>query len=401
MIEGVYSFVISMGENLCLFSGVDIVYMTLNGTVIATTFDLDDKGTGTGGSDVIRIVHPIKDRIRAVGQYNGQLCIAGDDKSLCLFSTDWSVGPTTIKTTKRINKIVMTEDTILVADKFGDVYKYNYHNNDEGNGNVTLSKARLILGHVSICTDMILYEQWVITADRDEKIRVSKYPNAFDIDCFLLGHTEFVSRLVCLGDQLVSGGGDDFLIQWDLATRSMVGRVDLKEWVGEKEMKLCLRSMVKHPKEEKCILLFDHILSLFVVGIVDGRVVVEKVVPVKAEPIAADYTDSGILIVTYNTSQPQPQPILLASMFNSEWVSSPLIVPTPPTVETMIDVYELSNIRKWNHWNPQGLLQPRVDEEALHLKKKQKTKRGGLKQKQKKEMMERDGENNLGDVVVV
>lgn len=51
-------------------------------------------------------------------------------------------------------------------------------------------------------TDMVLSadERYVITADRDEHIRVSRYPNGYNIESFCLGHTEYVCHLssVCL-----------------------------------------------------------------------------------------------------------------------------------------------------------------------------------------------------------
>ena len=39
--------------------------------------------------------------------------------------------------------------------------------------------------------------KFIITCDRDEKIRVSHYPNAYNIHNFCLGHTDFVT---CIGN---------------------------------------------------------------------------------------------------------------------------------------------------------------------------------------------------------
>ncbi|RKP34936.1 hypothetical protein BJ085DRAFT_6614, partial [Dimargaris cristalligena] len=80
----------------------------------------------------------------------------------------------------------------------------------------------LILGHVSMILDLVVTadaKPYVITADRDEKIRVSKYPNSYTIQSFCLGHTAFVSTLACLPTPsvpaLVSGGGDGQIIVWN------------------------------------------------------------------------------------------------------------------------------------------------------------------------------------------
>lgn len=41
-------------------------------------------------------------------------------------------------------------------------------------------------------TDMVLSadNKYVITADRDEHVRVSRFPNGYNIESFCLGHTE-------------------------------------------------------------------------------------------------------------------------------------------------------------------------------------------------------------------
>jgi tRNA (guanine-N(7)-)-methyltransferase subunit TRM82 len=81
----------------------------------------------------------------------------------------------------------------------------------------------LQLGHVSLLTALALAERggrrYILTADRDEHIRVSRYlPQAHVIENFCLGHKEFIGALVIpptRGDVLISGGGDTDLFVWD------------------------------------------------------------------------------------------------------------------------------------------------------------------------------------------
>lgn len=166
---------------------------------------------------------------------------------------------------KRPSALAVTPDqnTIICADKFGDVYALPLlvnHSNSEIRGNleddvedkgqlktdcptfsaskVTVHTARNLrsferqrldleknsrqtqervqlqplLGHVSMITDLALAScqdtspeiQWVrnyiITCDRDEHIRISRdIPQAHIIEGFCLGHREFISR-VCVPD---------------------------------------------------------------------------------------------------------------------------------------------------------------------------------------------------------
>jgi len=73
------------------------------------------------------------------------------------------------------------------------------------------------LGHLSMLLDLriSLDSKYVITADRDEKIRVSSFPNSYNIHNYCLGHGDFVTSLGILSDDLLlSGSGDGTVRVW-------------------------------------------------------------------------------------------------------------------------------------------------------------------------------------------
>ncbi|KAI1096213.1 hypothetical protein F5B19DRAFT_224905 [Rostrohypoxylon terebratum] len=81
----------------------------------------------------------------------------------------------------------------------------------------------LILGHVSMLTSLVTASAdgrpYIITADRDEHIRVSRgVPQAHVIENYCLGHDSFVSALhvpAMRPEVLISGGGDNEIFMWD------------------------------------------------------------------------------------------------------------------------------------------------------------------------------------------
>lgn len=82
-------------------------------------------------------------------------------------------------------------------------------------------KHDLLLGHVSMLTDVasvtVGSRSYIITADRDEHIRISRsVPQAHIIEGFCQGHEEFVNRLcITKSNRLISGGGDTHVYVWD------------------------------------------------------------------------------------------------------------------------------------------------------------------------------------------
>ena len=108
---------------------------------------------------------------------------------------------------------------------------------------------RLIIGHVSMLTDLLCIpisdytsdpsqpRTYIFTSDRDEHIRISRgIPQAHVIEGFCLGHTEFVSKL-CIprwqNQILISGGGDDYLLTWNWLSGEILQKVDLKSRVDD------------------------------------------------------------------------------------------------------------------------------------------------------------------------
>ncbi|QSZ29918.1 hypothetical protein DSL72_004436 [Monilinia vaccinii-corymbosi] len=127
---------------------------------------------------------------------------------------------------------------------------------------------KLLLGHVSMLTDILVAavagRQYILTADRDEHIRVSRgIPQAHVIEGFCLGHIEYVSRLCIPSTRpeiLISGGGDDDLHVWNWVDGSLLSRVSLKSQVDalgaetkdeqEAESKKVAVTGIYHTKDE-------------------------------------------------------------------------------------------------------------------------------------------------------
>jgi tRNA (guanine-N(7)-)-methyltransferase subunit TRM82 len=217
--------------------------------------------------------------IIALAAQNGVLASVGEDKMLRVFDLKTGTLESSRETTKRPSCVVFANDNqILVGDKFGDAYMFDAHDEDSHfKTRVNLSKtnaqkkadkrARIaklqaeqakpsldakqdenegedeeepvkdsagrthlpILGHVSILTDMVVAGDRVITADRDEHVRVSHFPKSYIIEHFLLAHKSFVTSLLLVDDKLISGGGDDFLAVWDWRQGKLQGQISLQE----------------------------------------------------------------------------------------------------------------------------------------------------------------------------
>nr|XP_032646278.1 tRNA (guanine-N(7)-)-methyltransferase non-catalytic subunit WDR4-like isoform X2 [Chelonoidis abingdonii] len=148
----------------------------------------------------------------AFSSSGGYFALTDDNKRLVLFRTKPCWECLSVRSViRRCTSLIITaaEDKILVADKSGDVYSYSITEPQKS--------GKIELGHLSLLLDVALSpdDQYILTADRDEKIRVSLTRAPHNIISFCLGHREFVSRIFVIPnypDLMLSASGVCILI---------------------------------------------------------------------------------------------------------------------------------------------------------------------------------------------
>lgn len=166
----------------------------------------------------------------------GPIVTAGEDKRVVLHSVETK----SFLHGKKIMAIhIDEEERIIFGDKFGDFYRMNQSFPSSGEAGAMAADENdpadedeederspkfmeLMFGHISaISTSLFSCRRNIlITADRDEKIRIAKYPRADVIESFLLKHKRYVSHLVWGNKEktvLVSAGADGQIVEWDIA----------------------------------------------------------------------------------------------------------------------------------------------------------------------------------------
>lgn len=113
------------------------------------------------------------------------------------------------------------ENRVLVGDRAGDVIIVDI--------NVDIDK-KILLGHISLLTTFCIAQSdssyFIISADRDEHIRVSHYPDGYKIHSYCLGHKTFVTSLAICDNILLSGSFGAELCLWDWYEGKLLDRIE-------------------------------------------------------------------------------------------------------------------------------------------------------------------------------
>uniref|UniRef100_A0A915NR89 Uncharacterized protein n=1 Tax=Meloidogyne floridensis TaxID=298350 RepID=A0A915NR89_9BILA len=108
--------------------------------------------------------------------------------SLLDYSLLSSIDITTIEVNLKGNKKKKTDqdkicflnnETVLVSNRFGSLFKFEISESK-------ISEGAELLGHFSMLLDFCISPngKFVLTADRDEKIRISRFPQTYVIEGF-------------------------------------------------------------------------------------------------------------------------------------------------------------------------------------------------------------------------
>jgi len=177
---------------------------------------------------------------------------------------------------KRVSalRILRPSKDVLVADKTGDLRRLP--SAVDGGSPVTVKDAEEggtepLLGHFSVLTDVDVDVggKLVATSDRDNKIRVSRLPDAFVAEAFLLGHEDSVARVHFVErDQtrLVSSSLDGSIRLWDVREGRVLDKYQLAGSQFVSGLVGCDGDMFAVVHGAPCVLLFREVGSEAMLG---------------------------------------------------------------------------------------------------------------------------------------
>lgn len=110
---------------------------------------------------------------------------------------------------------------LVAGDLAGDAHAFSLDGD--------LKRHKLLLGHTaSMLTGLCISNSVLLTADRDEKIRISSFPQTFVIEGFLLGHEAYITALDASSNGIVAtASGDSTVRLWNVKTQKQISELSV------------------------------------------------------------------------------------------------------------------------------------------------------------------------------
>ena len=244
-----------------------------------------------------------------------------------------------------------SENAILVlvaGDLAGDAYAYG----------VEQKGQRLLLGHTaSMLTGVCVVGNQILTADRDEKIRVSSFPESYVIEGFLLGHTAYLTSMDTAATEenkislVVSCGGDSTIRLWNIdmmqqISEHVISKTDNENQEGNgSSAELVPTDVAIDPNGGKVAVIFDQSNRLDIYNVLSSSTNLEgttlhidQSVDCPSQPLSITFQDKDTLLVlmrdpdflmAYKVADSSVDPIDMkaVSMMKQEATEKKLVMP--------------------------------------------------------------------------
>ncbi|KAI0176295.1 hypothetical protein GGR52DRAFT_540317 [Hypoxylon sp. FL1284] len=164
-----------------------------------------------------------------------------------------------------------------------------------------------ILGHVSMLTAVVAAtgaddgRPYIVTADRDEHVRVSRgLPQPHVVETYCLGHAAFVAAL-CVpasrSELLVSAGGDDCVFLWRWRAGRLLHRADVLGRVAEVVPgagKVAVSRLVSYDAEGSCYVLVicERVPAMFIFRLLQDTLEHVQTLNLPGNPLDATVVDA-------------------------------------------------------------------------------------------------------------
>ncbi|KAG5513523.1 hypothetical protein PMAC_000955 [Pneumocystis sp. 'macacae'] len=270
------------------------------------------------------------------------LFVSSNDKLLRIFDISEGLSLQNEKQCRKRPCIITVIDSlskVFVSDKFGDVYSFSLNQESQTDINTSLLPPNLVLGHISMITDMVVTHdsKYLITSDRDEHIKISHLPNCVVIKGYCLGHHEFVSKLCILSwkhDILISGGGDPYLFIWNWEIQELLCKIDLINLFYEKieyinkiggntcileEKKIAIIGIQEIPQKKEIAVIIEKIpLLLIFGGLISKKPILSAIELLPGNPLSITLDKNNILWISLDNSNDDNVPVIYLFPRNEE-----------------------------------------------------------------------------------
>ncbi|DAZ99474.1 TPA: hypothetical protein N0F65_001659 [Lagenidium giganteum] len=232
--------------------------------------------------------------------------VQGDSIKLC--ETRDAPRNSTCMSIGRVQVDSKTQYAVVVGEKTGEAVAFPFPDINR-DLKTLLGHTTSMITHMATNSDSSL----LLTADRDEKIRVSRFPQTSIVQSYCLGHEASLTKISCCvltPELVVSTSLDNTIKLWNMKSGELLGSHQLlDDAVEDKQAALVNVSLAVSPQSNVIVaLLNQQIVRLFVISQSENGSPSLETVAVPAEqmkllsgnaPCDARFTASGTLALAY------------------------------------------------------------------------------------------------------